>query len=669
MRFILAMILLSVGWLAAQECEDGLCKEEESMDVLCPVGEERVQPVRQAARLDTLQGKTIALVGGSFMARVTHPELKRLILAKYPQAHVIMLGEIGSAGPWPASGVKRRQKEEFMAALREKHVDAVVSGNGGCGLCTPREMGSCIAAEHAGLPSVMIAAPGFVAQAKSTARAAGVRIARVAVYPGAFASDTEQQLIENTRKVLWPQIEKALTTPFTEVEKAEVTRNTGAVQKGIVFSGSVAEVNRYFASMGWTDGLPVLPPTPQAVAEFLRFSDAEPGTPVAVVPPSQRVVTVQQVAVNGVMAGCPPEFMPVLVALTQALCDGNFRRTLSSTHAWNPYCWLGGPISRQLALDHAQGEISAQRNAVLGRFMNLALINFGGYDVKKNRMGTFGYLMPWCLAEDEETTLRLGWRTHQMQCGFAVNDNTLTVASALCWGNNLSPATTDAQKIVELLAWEATQKQQFALGSGMPFVYRVFLITEPVAQDLMHGGFLSKEKLEGAIIRLARVPLQERAFANYYANPGSSFNPSSYPFHRHVARISHNENAQNTPTPPWLAWTKQQSTCTVPVMQQGKTAILVTGDANRNKAMCLPGGAWAARRIVLPRAWDSLMEQRGYAPLRSFYINASPKTSSDTKAGIQSRQDRHSTAESDSPRNSLSPMRFFNGLRRRFDHR
>ena len=82
MRFVLTMILLSVVLLEAQECEDGVCSMEKRVDVLCPVGEERVQPVRQAARLDTLQGKTIALVGGSFMARVTHPELKRLILAK-----------------------------------------------------------------------------------------------------------------------------------------------------------------------------------------------------------------------------------------------------------------------------------------------------------------------------------------------------------------------------------------------------------------------------------------------------------------------------------------------------------------------------------------------------------------------------------------------------------
>lgn len=98
-------------------------------------------------------------------------------------------------------------------------VDAVVAGNGGCGLCTPKEAGSCIAAEVLGIPSVMIAGPGFVKQAKHAALAAGVPVLRVAEYPGAFASHAHDELLENTRKVLWPQIKKALTEPISAAER------------------------------------------------------------------------------------------------------------------------------------------------------------------------------------------------------------------------------------------------------------------------------------------------------------------------------------------------------------------------------------------------------------------------------------------------------------------
>lgn len=96
-----------------------------------------VTPIKPAKRLDTLNGKTIAIVGGSFMAHVTHPELKRLILEEYPDATVYILSEVGSAGPYPRPGVVRVQKDQYQQRLQELHVDAVISGNGGCGLCTP----------------------------------------------------------------------------------------------------------------------------------------------------------------------------------------------------------------------------------------------------------------------------------------------------------------------------------------------------------------------------------------------------------------------------------------------------------------------------------------------------------------------------------------------------
>ena len=199
----------------AEGCKDGVCtlpaNGEAAYTVMSPVPESAVEPIKPAPRLKSLDGKTIALVGGSFMANVTHPELKRLILAEHPTAKVYLLSEIGSAGPYPRPGVVRREKDEFQRKLKEFKVDAVVSGNGGCGLCTPKETGSCIAAEVLGIPSVMIAAPGFVKQAKSAAASAGLAELRVAEYPGAFASHTRDELLENTRKVLWPQVKNALT--------------------------------------------------------------------------------------------------------------------------------------------------------------------------------------------------------------------------------------------------------------------------------------------------------------------------------------------------------------------------------------------------------------------------------------------------------------------------
>ena len=121
--------------MVVAECKDGACPlpaagGEATYTVLSPVPESAVEPIKPAPRLNSLDGKTIALVGGSFMANVTHPELKRLILAEYPTAKVYVLSEIGSAGPYPRPGVVRREKDEFQRKLKEFKIDAVVSGNG-----------------------------------------------------------------------------------------------------------------------------------------------------------------------------------------------------------------------------------------------------------------------------------------------------------------------------------------------------------------------------------------------------------------------------------------------------------------------------------------------------------------------------------------------------------
>ena len=622
-------------------------------DVLSPIGESTVKPIEQAPRLSTLDGKTIAIVGGSFMANVTHPEIKRLILANYPSAKVLLLNEIGSAGPFPAPGVKRQKKEEFERKLKEMGVDAVISGNGGCGLCTPKEEGSCITAEYIGIPSVMIAAPGFVEQAKATALTSGVLVQRVAEYPGAFSSHTRSELIKNTQNVLWKQIVDGLTKPITKEEINEGKKSLKGGDGSVVFSGTLDEVQQYFESQGWTDGLPITPPTEAVVNEFFKYTPYSKDTLIGNIPPSYRKIKAEHVAVVGAMAGCPPEYMPILIAFTKAMMDGNFRKTLSSTHAWTPFLWINGPIARQLGFDAEQGEISSPNNKKIGRFIDLAMINLGGYDIKKNRMGTFGYLSSWAMVEDEEALSRIGWQPYHVQKGFNVNDNAITAASSLNWGNNLTPATSDADKILELMAWDAVEKEQFALGGGTPFVYRTIFITEYVARDLAKK-YKDKNALEKALIQTARRPLDERAYANFYANPGSSFDGKDYSLEQHKSKIAKEENAQVTSAPKWLFWTGKTQMQTVPVMTAGKTAIVVTGDANRNKVLTVPGGGMATVKIELPNNWDDLMKELGYKPLRDYYVKISSLTSI-INSEIQTQENapnNQPTQNAQRPRNS-----------------
>lgn len=611
---------------------DGTCGPDGTLEgpgyfsVVSPVGTSAVKPVKPAPRLDTLDGKTIAVVGVSFMTQITHPEIKRLILEEYPSAHVILLDEIGYAGTFPAPGTRRKSVEVFQQNLRDMHVDAVISGNGGCGLCTPKETGSCIAAEVLGIPSVIIAGPGFADEARYTARNNGLPVLRVAEYPTAFASDTEAELIENTRDILWPQIVDALTRPFSPSElvvTGPTKPNVGGsgTINGInddVFQGTIEEVFEYFSEMNWTDGMPFMPPTYESVLPFLNYTDHAWDEVIATLPPANRATTTWHVAVNACMAGCKPEYMPLLIAMVQGMGNAEFRKTLSSTHAWIPYTWVSGPVGRQLGISSEQGEICEKANVVIGRFLNLALMNLAGYYVGgEARMGTFGYPVSWCLAEDEAACVRIGWQPWHVQKGFGMNESTVTCASALLWGNNMAPSTHDPQKVMELLAWDIAERGQFALGSGKQFTDRVVLMTEPVA-ELLTRLYPTKNDIEDALIATARRPVKERAFANFYANPGGS-KDLDYNFNQYMGHIRSYENAETTVTPPWCA-SNEPTMQTVATMEKGSTAFLVTGDAARNKMQTMPGGGNVTVRIELPANWDELMAELGYRPLSSFWL-------------------------------------------------
>lgn len=498
-------------------------------------------------------------------------------------------------------------------------VQAVISGNCGCGLCTPKETGSSIAAEYMGIPAVTIAAPNFVNQVYSTALTHGVPAPRAATYPGAFSAHSPEELARNTREVVWPQIVAALTEPITKVELKERQKAASSHPKDRVFVGTIDEVNRFFTEQRWSDGLPIIPPTPERVEEFLKYTDQPWDAALGVLPIAYRQTLVWHVAVNGAMSGCPPEFMPLLIAYTKALADGNYRRTLASTHGWTPYCWINGPIARQLGVDAQQGQINEPRNATLGRFINLAMMNLGGYYIKQDRMGTFGYLMPWSMAENEAACLKIGWQPYHVQKGFAANQSTLTAASALLWGNNLTPASHEAERIMEMMAWDVVEKGQFAAGSGPRMPNRTILVTEYVARDLARS-YSTKKNLEEALIATARRPAYERAYANYWANPGSAF-PAKYNMNMHVQRIIRNEGGELTDLPPWMARNpEQEKIYTIPVMKPGMTAILVTGDADRNKVQTMPGGPSVTVEIKLPANWDDLMAELGYRPLHEFFL-------------------------------------------------
>lgn len=648
---------------APAQCQDETCplpvvndQNQPVYAVVSPVGFHAVEPIVQAPRLNSLAGKRIALTGGSFMAATTHDELKRLIEEEFPTAKVYMFQDVGVGGPYSVFG-QTAQTKAFQSRLKELGIDAVISGNCGCGLCTVKESGSAIAAEYIGIPAVAIGAPTFIAQIRSTGVNRGVPALRTAEYPGAFASHSEEELRRNTRETLWPQIKDALTRPVDQAEIDEYAASGRRPFNDVVFTGTYDEVQEFFLANRQTDGLPIVPPTDALVREYLRFTPCDPSDILGVYAPGYRECSVYTAVVNAVMAGVPKELTPVCVALTQALGDGEWRRPLASTHGWTPNAWLNGPLARQLGVDCGQGMISESKNKALGRFLELAMLNLGGYYVKENRMGTFGYLTPFIFAEDEEACLRAGWAPYHVERGRKINDNVVTAASALAWGNNVTPATDDPRRIMELIAFDVTEKQQNGLGNTNPQVPRTVIVTEPVATALAKE-YRDKETLEDALIETARRPLSMRAYANYWANTGSSQTDRySFDEYRQKLRRDPKERVALTKTPEWLRGaTDRDQIETIATMIKGQTAILVAGDAARNKFLTLPGGGCASFDVRLPENWNELVAPLGYEPLERFFL-----TSQEKNADAASIQENTKSTANDAPGVIVAPENLADG--------
>lgn len=589
--------------------------------VVSPIGRSMVTPAQQGPRLTTLDNKTIAVVGVSFMAEITHPEIKRLIEENYTNVHVLLTDTMGYAGPYGGMGIDRQQSLAFKQKLIDYHVDAVICGNGGCGICTPKETGSAIAAEQLGIPAVIVAGPGFTDQAKATAYNNGIAVLRTAEYPGAFATHTTQQLIANTDNVVWPQIVAALTMPITQAERdAAISADHGDIRE-TAFTGTLQQIDSFFVANMWSDGLPFMPPTYEEAMRYLSYTDYDWHETVVVMPGASRNVTAFHVAVNAVMSGCPAEYMPLLIAMTKAMAQPGFRRTLLSTHGWVPYCILHGPMPRQLGITTDQGQLNHHAQVCLGRFLNLGIMNMMGYYTGQNRMGTFGYPVSWCLMADDAAYQRVGWEPYHVRMGHGLNESAVTVTSALLWGNNMAPSTLDAHKIMELIAWDIAERGQCALGSSQQFTPRTILLTEPVARVLA-TEFETLDELEDSLLVYSRRPVKERAFANLYANTGGG-KDDKYTMNQYMRHIEQAEGGQSTPTAPWYDRT-EATLKTVATMRRDSTVFIITGDTARNKVQVMPGGAWGTAGVEVPAAWDSIMAAQGYPALESVALPEGP---------------------------------------------
>ncbi len=264
----------------------------------------------------------------------------------------------------------------------------------------------------------------------------------------------------------------------------------------------------FLFDQGLTDGLPVVPPTPERVLRMLAATRRDPQSAVAIVPPNMAPVTVEKVAINAVMAGCKPEYLPVVIAAVEAICtdEFNIHGVLATTFFPTPVIIVNGPVRDRIGMNYGMNCLGQgnRANATIGRAVQLVVRNVGGGrpgDVDRAALGQPGkYTM--CFAEHEA---RSNWEPLHVERGFRPEDSTVTVfagGAPVGFMDQLSRGAASLATSYGLTMAAAGHPKHYSYGE-------IVAVIPPEHVDTIARDGWSKQQFKEAIQRATLRPVRE----------------------------------------------------------------------------------------------------------------------------------------------------------------
>ncbi|MPZ44598.1 MAG: hypothetical protein GEV05_14590 [Betaproteobacteria bacterium] len=455
------------------------------------------------------------------------------------------------------------------------------------------------AVERAGYPTVSIVSTGFLKQAEVVARGLGMGDLKIAHYPGTPMVDGSEELKRKIEEQLLPKIVEGLTSTRHGERKADAAE---PLPRDIVFRGDLEEVNDHYYQAGWTDGLPIVPPTIGRIERFLRYTDRAPDEVIGVCPPDNREATIWNIAVTGVMAGCRPEYMPLLIAIVEAVTQPEFRlQDAGSTPGWEPVVTVNGPIAKQLDFNSGASvsRIGRRANSSVGRFLRLVLRNMAGFRFAPHAgdKGSIGQNFFIALAENEDACREIGWSPYSVDRGFAAGDNVVTVQSVVNVSPPIYTGSDDPLEHARILAEVLGQSCGYWSPVGMTYSrYDPLIVMSPSIAKVFADHGWSKDKIRQHLYNNCWIAADDAERYAYYIGL------TGFKIREHVARGL---------LPPEYAASDDPKRLVRVFQRADSIGIVVAGDAGRNQSKCYASnhtqGPPTSRRIVLPRNWNQLV--------------------------------------------------------------
>lgn len=276
----------------------------------------------------------------------------------------------------------------------------------------------------------------------------------------------------------------------------------------IVTSEDIAEIFDAMYRRGVTDGFPIIPPTVERVQRMLAGSPLLPDYIVAELPPRGGVATVEKIAINAVMAGCLPSYLPVIIAAVEALMQPQFNLlgVQTTTNPVAPLVLVNGPVRHAIDLNCGAGALGpgCRANATIGRAIRLILINIGGGipgEVDKSILGMPGKYT-FCLGELEEAN---PWEPFHVEHGFAREDSVVTVISSQ-GTQSVAASFLQPESILMMLsnAMTAYGANSYTKGCGNPLV-----ILPPAHARIFADAGWDKMRIKQDLFERTKFPLSE----------------------------------------------------------------------------------------------------------------------------------------------------------------
>ena len=401
-------------------------------------------------------------------------------------------------------------RDERLKQIVE-YSDGVIVMLGLTGTSSARVALEAVAIERLGKPVAFAITRPFETNARFVAGREGLPDISLVVVPlEALPHPGEIEELDIPEKFAGDVIKALTSSPVIETEKP-VGNTLGF--NGVSYAKAMEKMEKYFLQHLWSDGLPLIPPTRETVDEMLIGTDLSPDHLVGLVEPGGGEATVEKIAVNAVMAGCLPPYLPVLIAAVEAITDPAFdlREVQCTSCNMSPFLIVSGEkLINDLNINNSFSTIGPgwRANATIGRALKLIMINLGHTWPGVNDMKTLGSPFKTIpLMAENETAYKGAWEPLRMAEGYAMGQPTISVMPAMSWQADIvQPEPPTVERIVEYISKQGKVKHDRLVGNwGMD---NLVLLCASTFDCIRRAGY-SRKQFQQALVDAIQIPASE----------------------------------------------------------------------------------------------------------------------------------------------------------------